>query len=275
MDLVLEVQGFLYWLLYKTFSLKGLSLLYMFNLFFIVFALIIAFFISLFIANWIAKFAESFCFMAAFLILQAIVALSLYGIRDSNNLSKIFSATLCVVYIFAMIFFISTHNIIASIIHFFLSLFFVGILSILEYKCDFWVLFGFMLTFIVHVCISDSMVLCGKFIDVYRYKSFCKISKGNPKDFDSIYTILLKASVFSVLIMFIMIFINLFACFIESNAIYRNFCLAMFLCFALFIIIYFVFGKSHGYIHTYFLAFIVASWISILYVPPLLATAEL
>nr|WP_317403818.1 hypothetical protein [uncultured Helicobacter sp.] len=257
----------------------------------------IIFFLSLFTDNWIAKFGGSLYFGLAFWILPAIIAFSLYRVvATQNKLSKTTLTLFCLAYMFAIALRASmSYEFLTSIILFSLSPFIVsfiyGVLTgsqspflslsakkAFKYGLGLFILacVGFGLTFIIHTYIRGGGDLWAGLMDIYHNDFLRRMTGGNPKDFHPGYAPSLTANAFEVIKIYLskpfllfLLGVSMLVCLVESNKSYRNFYIALLICFALPAISWFVLGKSHSYIHTHFcfVLWYLGFWASIIYIP--------
>ena len=257
----------------------------------------IIFFLSLFTDNWIAKFGGSLYFSLAFWILPAIIAFSLYRVvATQNKLSKTTLTLFCLAYMFAIALRASmSYEFLTSIILFSLSPFIVsfiyGVLTdsqspflslsakkAFKYGLGLFILacVGFLLTFIIHTYIRGGGDLWAGLMDIYHNDFLRRMTGGNPKDFHPGYAPSLTANAFEVIKIYLskpfllfLLGVSMLVCLVESNKSYRNFYIALLICFALPAISWFVLGKSHSYIHTHFcfVLWYLGFWASIIYIP--------
>lgn len=246
----------------------------------------IIFFLSLFTDNWIAKFGGSLYFSLAFWILPAIIAFSLYRVvATQNKLSKTTLTLFCLAYMFAIALRASmSYEFLTSIILFSLSPFIVsfiyGVLTdsqspflslsakkAFKYGLGLFILacVGFLLTFIIHTYIRGGGDLWAGLMDIYHNDFLRRMTGGNPKDFHPGYAPSLTANAFEVIKIYLskpfllfLLGVSMLVCLVESNKSYRNFYIALLICFALPAISWFVLGKSHKlYSHTFLLCVMV------------------
>lgn len=258
----------------------------------------IVFFLSLFTSGWVANFGGSLYFSLTFWILPAIIAFSLYRmVATQNKLSKTTLTLFCLAYMFAIALRASmSYEFLTSIILFSLSPFIVsfiyGVLTgsqspflsmpakrAFKYGLGLFILacVGFLLTFIIHTYIRGGGDLWAGLMDIYHNDFLRRMTGGNPKDFHPVYADSFNASALEVIKIYltantkllILLCLSIFVCFVESNKSYRNFYIALLICFALPAISWFVLGKSHSYIHRHFcfVLWYLGSWASIIYIP--------
>ena len=257
----------------------------------------IIFFLSLFTDNWVAKFGGSLYFSLAFWILPAIIAFSLYRVTATQNkLSKTTLTLFCLAYMFAIALRASmSYEFLTSIILFSLSPFIVSFIygmltdsqspflslsakKTFKYGLGLFILacVGFLLTFIIHTYIRGGGDLWAGLMDIYHNDFLRRMTGGNPKDFHPGYAPSLTANAFEVIkiylskpFLFFLLGVSMLVCLVESNKSYRNFYIALLICFALPAISWFVLGKSHSYIHTHFcfVLWYLGFWTSIIYIP--------
>lgn len=257
----------------------------------------IIFFLSLFTDNWIAKFGGSLYFSLAFWILPAIIAFSLYRVvATQNKLSKTTLTLFCLAYMFAIALRASmSYEFLTSIILFSLSPFIVSFIygmltdsqspflslsakKTFKYGLGLFILacVGFLLTFIIHTYIRGGGDLWAGLMDIYHNDFLRRMTGGNPKDFHPGYAPSLTANAFEVIKIYLskpfllfLLGVSMLVCLVESNKSYRNFYIALLICFALPAISWFVLGKSHSYIHTHFcfVLWYLGFWASIIYIP--------
>ncbi|EMZ38116.1 hypothetical protein LS77_002065 [Helicobacter bilis] len=258
----------------------------------------IIFFLSLFTSGWVANFGGSLYFSLTFWILPAIIAFSLYRmVATQNKLSKTTLTLFCLAYMFAIALRASmSYEFLTSIILFSLSPFIVsfiyGVLTgsqspflsmsakrAFKYGLGLFILacVGFLLTFIIHTYIRGGGDLWAGLMDIYHNDFLRRMTGGNPKDFHPVYADSFNASALEVIKIYltantkllILLCLSIFVCFVESNKSYRNFYIALLICFALPAISWFVLGKSHSYIHRHFcfVLWYLGSWASIIYIP--------
>lgn len=257
----------------------------------------IIFFLSLFTSGWVANFGGSLYFSFAFWILPAIIAFSLYRVAATQNkLSKTTLTLFCLAYMFAIALRASmSYEFLTSIILFSLSPFIVsfiyGVLTsyqspflslsvkkAFKYGLGLFILacVGFLLTFIIHTYIRGGGDLWAGLMDIYHNDFLRRMVGGNPKDFHPGYAPSLTANAFEVIKIYLskpfllfLLGVSVLVCLVESHKSYRNFYIALLICFALPAISWFVLGKSHSYIHTHFcfVLWYLGFWASIIYVP--------
>ncbi|WP_281651128.1 hypothetical protein [Helicobacter bilis] len=257
----------------------------------------IIFFLSLFTSGWVANFGGSLYFSFAFWILPAIIAFSLYRVAATQNkLSKTTLTLFCLAYMFAIALRASmSYEFLTSIILFSLSPFIVsfiyGVLTsyqspflslsvkkAFKYGLGLFILacVGFLLTFIIHTYIRGGGDLWAGLMDIYHNDFLRRMVGGNPKDFHPGYAPSLTANAFEVIKIYLskpfllfLLGVSMLVCLVESNKSYRNFYIALLICFALPAISWFVLGKSHSYLHTHFcfVLWYLGFWASIIYIP--------
>lgn len=258
----------------------------------------IIFFLSLFTSGWVANFGGSLYFSFAFWILPAIIAFSLYRVAATQNkLSKTTLTLFCLGFTLAIALRASmSYEFLTSIIIFslspFIASFIYGVLTgsqspflslsvkkAFKYGLGLFILacVGFLLTFIIHTYIRGGGDLWAGLMDIYHNDFLRRMTGGNPKDFHPVYADSLNASALEVIKIYltantkllILLCLSIFVCFVESNKSYRNFYIALLICFALPAISWFVLGKSHSYIHRHFcfVLWYLGFWASIIYVP--------
>ncbi|MFC3867824.1 hypothetical protein [Helicobacter equorum] len=259
----------------------------------------IIFFIS-FVSGWTLKLGGSLYFSLAFWLFPAIIAFSLYIAIAHNKLSKMMFSLLCLAYMLAIALRASmSYEFITSIILFSLSPFIIsfiyGLLSrtestppfvsiaqgrAFEYGLGFLILacVGFMVVFIIHTYIRGNGDLYIGFMDIYQHDFLRRMIGGDSKEFDPVYANSLNASALDVITIYIttgtklfliLFWISVFVCFVETNKVYRSFYIALIVCFALPALSWFIFGKSHSFIHRHFcfILWYLGFWASIWYVP--------
>lgn len=257
----------------------------------------IIFFLSLFTSSWVANFSGSLYFSLAFWILPAIIAFSLYRVvATQNKLSKTTLTLFCLAYMFAIALRASmSYEFLTSVILFSLSPFIVsfiyGVLTgsqspflslsakkAFKYGLGLFILacVGFLLTFIIHTHIRGGGDLWAGLMDIYHNDFLRRMVGGNPKDFHPGYAPSLTASAFEVIKIYLskpfllfLLGVSMLVCLVESHKSYKNFYIALLVCFALPALSWFVLGKSHSYIHTHFcfVLWCLGFWASIIYIP--------
>lgn len=262
----------------------------------------IIFFISVFvIEDWVRRIGGSLYFSLAFWLFPAIIVFSLYiAIAQHNKLSKMMLFVSCLAYMFAIALRASmSYEFITSIILFSLSPFIVsfiyGLLSRTEstppfmsiasgrafkYGLGFFVLacVGFIIVFMVHTYIRGNGDLYIGLMDIYHHDFLRRMIGGDPKEFHPVYAASLNANALDVITIYIttgaklfliLFWISVFVCFVETNKDYRNFYIALIVCFALPSLSWFILGKSHSFIHRHFcfVLWYLGFWASIWYVP--------
>lgn len=260
----------------------------------------IIFFIS-FVSGSTLKIGGSLYFSLVFWLFPAIIVFSLYiAIAQHNKLSKMMLFVSCLAYMFAIALRASmSYEFITSIILFSLSPFIVsfiyGLLSRTEstppfmsiasgrafkYGLGFFVLacVGFIIVFMVHTYIRGNGDLYIGLMDIYHHDFLRRMIGGDPKEFHPVLAASLNANALDVITIYIttgaklfliLFWISVFVCFVETNKDYRNFYIALIVCFALPALSWFILGKSHSFIHRHFcfVLWYLGFWASIWYVP--------
>lgn len=151
-----------------------------------------------------------------------------------------------------------------------------------KYGLGFFVLacVGFIIVFMVHTYIRGNGDLYIGLMDIYQHDFLRRMIGGDPKEFGfhPVLVASLNANALDVITIYIitgaklfliLFWISVFVCFVETNKDYRNFYIALIVCFALPALSWFILGKSHSFIHRHFCfgLWYFGFWASIWYVP--------